>query len=66
LPSRRQRGRFPPAVDASDLPPGTRNQAQDYFDVTPDGQRFLVNASDEGVASAPITLVVNWTAALKK
>jgi hypothetical protein len=34
--------------------------------VTPDGQRFLVNASDEGVASAPITLVVNWTAALKK
>jgi hypothetical protein len=34
--------------------------------VSPDGQRFLVNTLTEEPTSAPITLVVNWTAALKK
>lgn len=35
------------------------------YDVSPDGQRFLVN---EGVEEdqAPITLLVNWPALLKK
>ena len=35
------------------------------YDVTPDGQRFLVNRPvDE--ESSPITLVQNWTALLKR
>ena len=35
------------------------------YDVTADGQRFLVNKSEEAV-SAPLYLVVNWPADLKK
>ena len=31
--------------------------------VTRDGQRFLVNISEEDVSSAPITVVLNWDAA---
>ena len=34
------------------------------YDVTPDGQRFLFNLSLEGTIS-PITVTVNWDAALK-
>jgi Tol biopolymer transport system component/predicted Ser/Thr protein kinase len=38
----------------------------DYsYDVTADGQRFLVSSLDEE-AAAPITLVVNWKEGLKK
>jgi hypothetical protein len=36
------------------------------YDVSADGQRFLVNSAGDQAATAPITLVVNWTAALKK
>ena len=36
------------------------------YDVSPDGQRFLVNTLPEEAALAPITLVVNWPALLKK
>ena len=36
------------------------------YDVTTDGQRFLVNAAVEQQMTAPITLVLNWTADLKK
>ena len=36
------------------------------FDVTPDGQRFLVNTPSEAQSSEPMTLVVNWPAELKK
>jgi hypothetical protein len=36
------------------------------YDVSPDGQRFLVVAEPERTASPPLTLVQNWTAALKK
>jgi Tol biopolymer transport system component len=35
------------------------------YDVAPDGQRFLVNALVD-VPEAPVTLVVNWMAGLKK
>jgi len=35
------------------------------YDVTADGKRFIV-ASISGAASAPITVVVNWNAGLKK
>jgi len=36
------------------------------YDVSADGQRFLINAAPEQAASAPITVVLNWTAGLKK
>jgi hypothetical protein len=35
------------------------------YDVTPDGQRFLLNTEADASAT-PITVVLNWTAALKK
>jgi hypothetical protein len=35
------------------------------YDVTPDGQRFLVNYLPEDT-STPLTLVVNWPAEVKK
>ena len=40
-----------------------------FYDVTADGKRFLVNSvstAPESSASAPITVVVNWLAALKR
>ena len=36
------------------------------YDVTADGQRFLVNTAPGRASSAPITVVVNWTTGLKK
>ena len=51
-----RRGRAPPWVFFS-------------YDVTADGKRFLVNSVStvpESSASAPITVVVNWLAALKR
>jgi len=36
------------------------------FAVSADGQRFLINTASEQSASAPITVVLNWTAGLKK
>ena len=36
------------------------------YDVSPDGQRFLINRYGEETTSVPITVVVNWTAGLKK
>jgi Tol biopolymer transport system component/tRNA A-37 threonylcarbamoyl transferase component Bud32 len=36
------------------------------YAVSADGQRFLINTVPEQAASAPITVVVNWTAGLKK
>jgi Tol biopolymer transport system component len=44
--------------------PGT-GQASAY-EVTPDGQRFLVNALSEASMAVPITLLVNWPALLRK
>ena len=35
------------------------------YDVSADGQRFLVNTVVETAAPSPITLVVNWTSALR-
>jgi Tol biopolymer transport system component len=37
-----------------------------HYIATADGQRFLVNATVEPKASSPITLVLNWTAGLKR
>jgi dipeptidyl aminopeptidase/acylaminoacyl peptidase len=36
------------------------------YDVSPDGQRFLINSLPEQAASAPITVVVNWLAGVRK
>ncbi len=36
------------------------------YDVSADGQRILAVMPDEQAASEPLTLVQNWTAALKK
>jgi len=36
------------------------------FDVSGDGQRFLITVPVEESSSAPITVVMNWTADLKR
>jgi Tol biopolymer transport system component len=52
-------GRIEPLFEVRSQRPGN------VFDVTPDGQRFLVNTASESQSSAPMTLVVNWPAALR-
>lgn len=42
-----------------------RSLAREY-DVTPDGQRFLVAVAPNDDAMPPLTLVQNWHAALKR
>jgi Tol biopolymer transport system component len=44
-------------------PAGTQGNLQ--FDASADGQRFLALAAAEEAVSAPITVVVNWTALLR-
>lgn len=46
----------------------SRNDAGYDYDVTADGQRFLINrlGAEQTEATAPLTLVVNWPALLKK
>jgi len=34
--------------------------------VAADGQGFLINERAESASSSPVTVIVNWTAALKK
>jgi hypothetical protein len=36
------------------------------YDVSADGQRFLVNTVPEQASSSPITMVLNWTGGLKQ
>ena len=36
------------------------------YDVSADGQRFLIDTAPEQATSSPITVVLNWTAGLKK
>lgn len=43
-----------------------RGVAASPYDVSADGQRFLVNTLVQDAAATPITLVVNWPALLKK
>ena len=44
-----------------------RSQRQGtIYDVSADGQRFLVNTTVQEQQPAPLTLVVSWTADLKK
>ena len=37
-----------------------------FYQPTADGQRFLVNTAAEQATSAPITVITNWTAGLKR
>jgi hypothetical protein len=41
------------------------NLVTPYYDVTKDGQRFLLSTIVETHASAPLSVVINWTAQLK-
>ncbi len=43
-----------------------RNDPSRHYDVSPDGQRFLLNIPLAGGTSPPITLVQNWTALLRR
>jgi hypothetical protein len=36
------------------------------YDVSADGQRFLINAPVESAGSTPMTVVINWAAGLNK
>lgn len=63
--------KFAPAFEAS--APKTlfqtevvRHEAPNRYVVTGDGQRFLVNSPVGVVSQTPITVVLNWTALLKK
>jgi Tol biopolymer transport system component/predicted Ser/Thr protein kinase len=43
-------------------PGGPRN----WYTVSPDGQRFLINTAPEQATVEPLTVVLNWTAGLKR
>ena len=47
-------------------PDATGRRSSAAWDVTPDGQRFLLAASIEGGATSPFTVVLNWQTALTK
>jgi hypothetical protein len=62
----------PVALFKTNIPPQT-NPPQFFFDVTADGQRFLVNVAATVTAPqtsaappTPINVVVNWPATLLK
>jgi hypothetical protein len=38
---------------------------RNHYEVTADGQRFLINTLVEETNDTPISVVVNWTADLK-
>jgi hypothetical protein len=62
---------FEPGVPASlfqtnVIPQGLVGSDRNQYVVTSDGQRFLVNSSPAQALFAPITVVFNWTAMLKK
>jgi Tol biopolymer transport system component/predicted Ser/Thr protein kinase len=42
------------------------DQARDQFAVSPDGQRFLIQLPGQQGSATPVTVVMNWTAALRK
>jgi hypothetical protein len=46
--------------------PNNATGIRQQYDVTGDGQRFLLNVPIEDTPSLPITVVLNWTTALKK
>jgi eukaryotic-like serine/threonine-protein kinase len=53
------------ALFTAPLRPHVRLDAYSY-DVTPDGQRFLLNTAGEEVPVTALTLVLNWTTSLRR
>jgi eukaryotic-like serine/threonine-protein kinase len=45
---------------------GTNNLTSTYYSVTSDGQRFLLSTTVQTEAAAPLTVVINWTAEVKR
>ena len=45
---------------------GVRSETARQYDVTPDGQRFLLNQRLPDTGESPITVVVNWPKLLEK
>jgi hypothetical protein len=35
------------------------------WDISPDGKRFLMNATLDDAATAPVTVVLNWQSGMK-
>jgi Tol biopolymer transport system component len=58
----------PHALFDPEIPGGGSAQFVFRYDVAPDGQRFLVNTEGQSLAAPvePITVVLNWTAELKR
>ncbi len=44
----------------------TLTDFRNHYAITADGQRFLINSTIEGIGATPISVVVNWTAGLKR
>jgi hypothetical protein len=57
--------RVPKALFQTRVPPGVSPIRTNYVP-TRDGKRFLVNTLSGDAAPAPITIVLNWQAGLKK
>lgn len=56
----------PVALFTTRVQAGSLTDARNHFVVARDGQRFLVNIFGEEGKTPPITLVLNWAAALKQ
>jgi hypothetical protein len=48
------------------FPRNDTSQAARSYDVTADGQRFLINVPRSQTNASPITVVLNWTAGVKR
>lgn len=44
----------------------TLTEFRNHYAVTADGQRFLINSTIEETSATPFSVVVNWTADLKR
>jgi eukaryotic-like serine/threonine-protein kinase len=58
-------GEMKPLFDFLPQGMGAANRGS-LYDVTADGQRFLINATAKQTASTPITIILNWASLLKK
>jgi len=56
---------IPRALFKIDSVVGIDSVGASEYDVTADGERFLVNMAVAGGRGLPMTVVVNWTAELK-
>jgi len=54
------------AVPLFEFHAGTSNVPFAPYAVTADGQRFLINAAVDTEPNAPLTVVVSWTAGVKR